>query len=107
MNEKHFNGLTPAEAERLAILAEECGEIVQIVMKALRHGLDFHHPETGETNRLAVEREIGDLHAITMRMVAAGDINDAVIEDFSERKHRRIARWTHHQPDSTFGAVSP
>ena len=33
-----FNGLTPAEAERLALLMEECGEVVQIIGKVLRHG---------------------------------------------------------------------
>ena len=26
---EHFNQLTPAEAERLALLAEECGEVMQ------------------------------------------------------------------------------
>ena len=34
----HFNNLTPGEAERLAILAEECGEVIQIIGKILRHG---------------------------------------------------------------------
>jgi NTP pyrophosphatase (non-canonical NTP hydrolase) len=98
---KHFNGLTPAEAERLAILAEECGEIVQIVMKALRHGLDFHHPDTGETNRLAIAREIGDLNAIVWRLVSAGDLDSGIMADSAESKNAKLPRWTHHQPDST------
>lgn len=98
----HFNRLTPAEAERLAILAEECGEIVQIVSKALRHGLDFHHPDTGETNRAAIMREIGDLNAICARMVKAGDIQPAPILAASNSKDAKLPRWTHHQPDSTF-----
>ena len=34
----NFNQLTPAETERLAILAEECGEVIQAVGKILRHG---------------------------------------------------------------------
>lgn len=34
---ENFNGMTPAETERLAILVEECGEVVQIGMKILRH----------------------------------------------------------------------
>lgn len=33
-----FNGLSPAEVERLALLAEECGEVIQTVGKILRHG---------------------------------------------------------------------
>ena len=34
----HFNKLTPAQAERLAILIEECGEVIQAATKILRHG---------------------------------------------------------------------
>ena len=99
----HFNNLTPAEAERLAILAEEAGEIVQIVMKALRHGLDFKHPEPGETNRSGIERELGDLNAICARMVEARDIHPALIKDYSDRKAGKLKRWTHHQDDSAWG----
>jgi len=43
-DEKHFNGLSPAEAERLALLAEECGEVVQAVCKVLRHGYESTNP---------------------------------------------------------------
>jgi hypothetical protein len=41
---QHFNGLTPAEAERLALLAEECGEVIQAIGKVLRHGYESRHP---------------------------------------------------------------
>ena len=33
-----FNELSPAEVERLAILAEEMGEAIQVIGKVLRHG---------------------------------------------------------------------
>jgi hypothetical protein len=29
----HFNGLTPAQAERLAMLAEEAAEVIQVIGK--------------------------------------------------------------------------
>jgi molybdenum cofactor biosynthesis enzyme len=105
MSEQHFNALTPAEAERLAILAEEAGEIVQIVMKALRHGLDFRHPDSGETNRGAIARELGDLDAICGRMVKAGDFQRGHIMAASQLKGIKLAQWTHHQPDSHFGSA--
>jgi len=73
-------------------------------MKALRHGLDFHHPDTGETNRAAIARELGDLDATVKRMVAANDINPLKIKVQSERKDAKLPRWTHHQPDSAFPA---
>lgn len=59
----HFNKLTPAQAERLAILAEECSEVIQIIGKILRHGLYSAHPVTGEVNIDALLREIIDVKA--------------------------------------------
>lgn len=41
----HFNGLTPAEAERLALLLEELGEAQQAIGKILRQC------STSSTNR--------------------------------------------------------
>lgn len=61
--EAHFNQLTPAQAERLAILAEECSEVIQIIGKILRHGLYSAHPITGEVNIDALLREIIDVKA--------------------------------------------
>lgn len=46
-SQTHFNGLSPAEAERLAILAEECSEVVQKVCKTLRNGYESTHPDGG------------------------------------------------------------
>lgn len=60
---EHYNELTPAQAERLAILAEECAEVIQIIGKILRHGLDSFHPATGVVNRTALMHEIIDVKA--------------------------------------------
>ena len=64
----HFNELTPAQAERLAILMEECGEVVQIIGKILRHGYDSCSPfgHNMETNRQALIRELFDVKAAAM-----------------------------------------
>lgn len=61
----HFNELTPAQAERLAILMEECGEVVQIIGKILRHGFESCSPfgANPETNRQALVRELFDVRA--------------------------------------------
>jgi len=77
----HFNRLTEAEAERLAILIEECGEVTQAACKILRHGYESTNPkaitpieEDPETNRSALERELGDLlHAA--RRLSDYDLN--------------------------------
>lgn len=71
---EHFNQLTPAEAERLALLAEECGEVIRAIGKVLRHGYENTHPDGGPTNREALESECGDVYHAMLRMWAAGDM---------------------------------
>lgn len=43
---KHYNELTPEEHERLSLLMEECGEVVQIIGKIFRHGYERYPPLT-------------------------------------------------------------
>jgi hypothetical protein len=97
----HFNGLTPAEAERLAILIEECAEVQQIACKILRHGYESHNPTipNSETNREALERELGDLGHAASRMEAAADINPLKIRARAQSKPERIKPYLHHQGD--------
>ncbi len=57
----NFNGLTNEQTELLSIMSEECGEVVQAVGKIMRHGLDSHNPNTGETNTEQLIDELGDV----------------------------------------------
>ena len=104
----HFNGLTEAEAERLTILIEECGEVVQAACKILRHGYESTNPTVtnGETNRTALERELGDMaHAMT-RMANADDINPWEVERRRLSKPAKILPYLHHQ-DALAGEEVP
>jgi NTP pyrophosphatase (non-canonical NTP hydrolase) len=105
---EHFNSLTPAEAERLACLAEECGEVIQIIGKILRHGFDDWSPldDTKTTNRQNLERELGDLSAVCHRMEIGGDIRRGPIQEAHEAKLEKLPKWTHHQPDSLLASVA-
>ena len=90
--------LTPAEAERLAMLAEECAEVIQIVGKILRHGYASYHPNNpGVSNRELLDDEISDLLTVAKRMIAVGDLEG----DFEFADHnavwKRKLRYTHHQ----------
>ncbi|KFH18409.1 hypothetical protein ELZ19_06815 [Brucella abortus] len=88
--------LTPAQAERLAMLAEEAGEVVQAACKALRHGFESTHPDGGPTNRSLLARELRDLNAVMGMMLASGDLPlDEVVGDASDVE--RKLRYTHHQ----------
>ena len=94
---KPFNGLSPADTEVLAILAEECGELVQAVTKILRHGIYSHHPESAQvTNRDLLEKEMGDVLG-AMRMVCEAHIADRDAIYLQARgKLARLGRWLHH-----------
>ena len=58
---KFQNDLTPAEVERLALLAEEAAEVIQVVGKIIRHGYESTHPNGGKNNRELLEHELSDL----------------------------------------------
>lgn len=93
----HFNQLTPAEAERLAMLAEECAEVIQIVGKILRHGYDSYHPDDPSvTNRDLLAKEITDVAAITKAMKRA-ELSDYELADTFGSIWLRKRRYTHHQ----------
>ena len=94
---EHFNGLTPAEAERLALLAEECGEVIQAIGKVLRHGYESTHPDGGPTNREALERECGDVYHAIWRVIGAGDIDGNGMSQRADDKAKSVGRYLHHQ----------
>lgn len=96
---RHFNGLSPAEAERLAMLIEECGEIITAATKVLRHGYESRHPLADDrTNRDDLDREIEDVLAVVQEMRINGDIDPRrpSTEDLFDRWESK-ERWTHHQ----------
>jgi len=96
---EHFNQLTPAQAERLAILAEEAGEVIQVVGKILRHGYESCNPliENPKTNRQLLETELGDLAFIVNKLWTDGDVNVTNIVTAAKAKAIKIVNWTHHQ----------
>lgn len=96
-NEYPFNGLTPAEAERLAILIEEAGEVIQIACKILRHGYESYNPvHSGESNREELCRELGDFAFAVELMNLRGDVTEFSIMQYQKVKANTIWQWLHH-----------
>jgi len=97
----NHNKLTDAETERLAILAEEMGEVIQIIGKVLRHGYDSRNPftEDAPTNRQELEKELGDVELLIYLMAEAKDIDRNVIDKRRIAKGKAIKQWLHHQDD--------
>ena len=98
-NSQNINRLTAAEAERLALLAEECGEVIQVVGKILRHGYDSSNPlvDISPTNRQELQKELGDVELVISMMKLKGDVDGAEIQRRREDKAIKIVRWLHHQ----------
>lgn len=90
------NNLTPAEIERLAILAEEASEVIQVVGKILRHGYDSYHPTTKESNVELLEMELGDLQAAIGLMTSRGDVNHHNIYLNIGKKVDRMQKYLHY-----------
>lgn len=95
-------GLTPAEAERLAMLAEEAGEIVQACMKVLRHGYESYNPDrpSDGSNRQQLARELGNFDHITTIMFDCGDYEMVDVRVGIDRKRRSLKHYAHfeHKP---------
>lgn len=94
----HFNGLTPAEDERLTALYEESAEVIQAVAKIQRHGYESNNRgRLPETNRQALERECGDLLFAVRRMVNREDIS--LRNFYILDREAKCKPYFHHQPD--------
>lgn len=96
-----YNELTSDEAERLYLLSEECGEVIQAIGKILRHGYEAYSPfdETQTTNRESLERELGDISAALKLLIDAEDLNEKSIQDSYSNKLNNVKQYLHHQED--------
>lgn len=92
----YFNKLTPAEAERLSIMAEECAEVIQIIGKIQRHGFDSCHPNGGPNNRRLLAKEIGDVKVATLLLLDSHDVEDDAVQDSYREKMFNIPQYLHH-----------
>jgi hypothetical protein len=66
--------------------------VIKEIAKAHRFGLTDTNPETGETNREAIARELDDLRGVWAMLVRENIIRDAH-EDSSVQKAIKVKRW--------------
>lgn len=94
--ESHFNKLTPAEAERLAMLAEECAEVIHVVGKILRHGYESVY--NGLDNRTRLRDEVLDL-CVVMNILIEKDFPDYLdpTDADVDAAFARKQKYSHHQ----------
>jgi NTP pyrophosphatase (non-canonical NTP hydrolase) len=82
--------------EVMAILQEECAEVVQAVSKINRFGLDSSWQ--GVTNKEALITEIGDVLAVILILLEQTDINITEEEVFAaiEAKNKKLEVFLPH-----------
>lgn len=99
MSDEPFNCLAHDEAERLALLAEECAETIQIVGKILRHGYHSTHPDNpdGPCNTDMLEIELGHIEAAKELMFNSADIARTPITIEKRKKLKKVKIYLHHQ----------
>lgn len=73
--------------EKLILLIEECGEVIQAATKCLRFGWDRDQPDYGVNNEI-LAKEIGDLQGV----VDALDLRSDLIEAFRRMKMAKARR---------------
>jgi NTP pyrophosphatase (non-canonical NTP hydrolase) len=88
--------LSAAEAERLAMLIEECGEVIQAASKVLRHGYDNHHPDRKKTNRTDLSNEMIDVIAVHEAMYEASDLPNYGHAQTQKAWQKKLT-YAHHQ----------
>lgn len=105
---EHFNNLTPAEHERLSLLAEEMGEAIQVIGKILRHGFDSNwEGKLPKTNRELLEQELGDVHYAKGLLCVSGDISNKAIQARAAEKALTVGQFLHHQEELELDLTKP
>ena len=89
--------MSPAEVEALALLAEECGEVVQAIGKSLRHGLDSYHPAEPDAgdNAHRLARELGDVQAAIAIVQRLGIVDWRDVNAAMQDKLARVTTYLH------------
>ena len=79
--------------QNLTILAEECAEVIQVIMKIKRFGVDHTHPKLKRSNREMLLQEIGDVQAMINVLVDNRVVLRKDIVSATARKIFRLRQW--------------
>lgn len=86
--------MDPRLDELLTIVQEECAEVIQIISKCKRFGIDNVHLKSGDLNRVRLTEEIGDLLAVLDIVVTDGVVNLKDIEAAKAAKLEKLRLWS-------------
>lgn len=78
----------------LNILQEECAEVIQVVSKIRRFGLNEYQHNTGITNKERLAEEIGDLLCMIQLLTEHGLADNDCIEAAKLKKIEKLKIWS-------------
>ena len=95
---EHFNKLKPDELERLALLMEDCSEVIHIIGKIIRHGYESTDPtkDDNATNRYLLQEEIGQLLWAVDEMIRLDDVDKGSIIYIRQNRKKKVLEYLHH-----------
>lgn len=85
--------------ECLSVLAEECAEVIQVVHKIDRFGMDSYHPNDPSKNNLdLLHGELGDLLCMVDLLVEEGVLDPMRIQNAKLFKRVKFAKYRRFHP---------
>ena len=82
------------ENEIMDILQEECAEVIQMVSKCRRFGIDNTHIKSGESNRARLTEEMGDMLCMVKLAQDFGIVDLAEVVAASVAKEEKLRKWS-------------
>ena len=101
-----ISGITAAEIERLALLAESCGDVARTVAMAVQFGMDSLGPHGGYTTRQLLEHRVGNLYAAMSVLKDAQDVSEPSIRFWFARKKHLWFKRSRYQGSTANTAIS-
>lgn len=80
--------------EYLVILQEEAAEVIQVISKIHRFGIDNSNPLTNENNLDNLHKEIGDLQCMINLCIEQGIIDPIRIKNQIGIKKEKLKIWS-------------
>ncbi len=88
--------LTDKQKEYLLILAEECSEVIKVITKTFRFGLDSKNPYIPDspTNKEELIQEIGDVMAmVELLKDSALELTEDSLKIAKQKKIDKLNQW--------------
>lgn len=91
--------IPPYILEHLVVLSEECAEIIQVINKIQRFGLNSTYKRISNIEHLHVE--VGDFLGVLSNLVDAGLFDQDELVNNGDKKIEKLKKWTRYLPDGS------